>query len=496
MRTSFLRILAILTTLAAGMPISAAVLLDFDRGRKPNHSGYGARTQYALVAHPKLSGRVLRVQFTPGDSIGVNRAGIADWTPFAAIEFGVFNPSSPVQLEFVVRHSGSMGTGSRVAHPIEIVSGVGQVKINLAELRRADGAVPGLRYINHWFIRSPTATAKLYLTSLHLTGTASLKPNPTSKLRAERLKMLVMPRIVSPIDSNTPEADALLSALEVFPADNVWNTAIDSWPAHPNSALIVEKIGKIKPLRLNHHLPFVLIPTDQTLVEVALGEHLQQSDPGPYPVPLVTMIEGWPARDKSAGDRNRLGSQINLPPRPGQRRAIIVDPTRRLLWEFSQMKRSSDVWIAKHAAFFDLKSNGLRREGRQSADAAGLPIFPALIRHDELRRGIVEHAMRFTVSEVRSMFTPPARRSPGTNADRRLPRMGERFRLRADFDLSSFSAPTAAILQGLQMFGMIVADQGEDWTLSTTTDPRIPLIHAELARVRGRDFEVVVPPAN
>jgi hypothetical protein len=165
-----------------------------------------------------------------------------------------------------------------------------------------------------------------------------------------------------------------------------------------------------------------------------------------------------------------------------------------MLYEFYQLKLTDHGWQAAQASIFDLKSNRLRPDGWTSTDAAGLPIFPAVVRHDELRRGLVEHAMRVTVVKTRRAYVAPATHFASRLVDRDLPRMGERLRLRADFNVSGFSPPVRAILKGLKKYGMFVADNGLDWDISTAPDPRIPSLHEELRRVKGSDFEVVVAP--
>ena len=127
-----------------------------------------------------------------------------------------------------------------------------------------------------------------------------------------------------------------------------------------------------------------------------------------------------------------------------------------------------------------------------SADAAGLPIFPATVRYDEIKRGLVEHAMRFTVKNTRRAYVYPATHFASKKTDENMPRMGERYRLRADFDTAGYSAHAKAILKGLQKHGMIVADNGGDWRLSVAPDSRIKGLN-ELSKVKGSDFEVIEP---
>jgi hypothetical protein len=178
----------------------------------------------------------------------------------------------------------------------------------------------------------------------------------------------------------------------------------------------------------------------------------------------------------------------------GDRHAIVVDPVSRMLYELYQARRTDGGWQAAQTSTFDLKSNALRPDGWTSTDAAGLPIFPAVVRYDELRRGMVDHALRVTVRRSRRAYVSPATHQASRLTDPALPRMGERIRLKAGFDLSGFSPEAQAILKGLKRYGMLVADNGIDWAVSVAPDRRIPALHEELRRVKGSAFEVVVAP--
>lgn len=315
--------------------------------------------------------------------------------------------------------------------------------------------------------------------------------------RLERIRKATMPKITRPVMFNTPEADAILSALEVFPPDNPWNLVVEDWPLHPSSQKIVNSIGAAKPLRYNPDMAFILVPPEQNKVPVKLVSYPDESDPGPYMLPENVPIEGWPAfyaRNPKLKDVTLDEVQQDKLNENGDRHAIVVDPTNQMLYEFYQLKRIGKNWQAACEATFDLKSNKPRPDGWTSSDAAGLPIFPAIIRYDELKRGLVEHAMRVTVVKTRRGYAYPATHFASANASESLPRMGERLRLRKDFDVSPFSPEVQAILKGLKKYGMFVADNGIDWALSCAPDMRIPLLHEELRKVKGSDFEVVVPP--
>jgi hypothetical protein len=317
--------------------------------------------------------------------------------------------------------------------------------------------------------------------------------------RVERIRKAKMPALTKPVPFNTPEADAILAALEVFPEDNPWNLVVSDWPLNPKSKEIIASIGANKPLRYNPDMAFVLIPPDQKRVDVKLLTYPDESDKGPYPVPDEVPIEGWPAyytRDPKLKNTTLDDVQRDKLKENGDRHAIVVDPTNRRLYEFYQMKKTNAGWECSNEATFDLKSNKLRPDGWTSSDAAGLPIFPSLIRYDELKRGAIEHAMRVTVVKTRRAYVYPATHFASRLTDENLPRMGERIRLRKDFDTSKFSAEAKAILEGLKKYGMLVADNGLDWALSCAPDERIPVLHDELRKVKGSDFEVVVPPAG
>jgi hypothetical protein len=288
-----------------------------------------------------------------------------------------------------------------------------------------------------------------------------------------------------------------LSKLEVFPPDNPWNQKVSNWPLHPNSRNIVASIGLTDPLRYNADMAFILVPPNQKRVDVALTDFAAESDPGPYPVPDNLPIEGWPAfyrRDPRLRKLTLEEAQRDTMKIGGDRHAIVLDPLNRMLYEFFAMYKTEAGWTAAQASIFDLKTNQLRADGWTSADAAGLPIFPAVVRYDELKRGEIRHALRVTVRRTRRAYVAPATHYASRETDENLPRMGERIRLRQDFRIAGFSPEVRAILIALKRYGMFVADNGIDWAISVAPDERIPKLDNELRRVRGGDFEVVVPP--
>jgi hypothetical protein len=335
-------------------------------------------------------------------------------------------------------------------------------------------------------------------------------PNDRSGRRAAVLSLLVaaalaslalaaerarppMPTITAPVMFDTPEADAILAALRVLPPDNWWNRDVSGLPLHPDSAKMIASIGEDKPLEYNLDMGFVIVPPDQKRVEVKLLDYANESDPGPFPIPDDAPIENWPlARNENRKALPKPGQTLEDFQRnaEGDRHVLVVDPVNGALHEFYGTQRSDDGWQALQASTWDLRTGALRPERWTSSDAAGLPVFPAVVRYDECARGMVEHAMRFTVKRTRRAYVIPATHWASQSRDPAHPRMGERFRLRRDFDVTGFPPHVQAILKGLKKHGMLVADNGSDWWMSIAPDRRLEGLEA-LHRVKGKDFEVV-----
>jgi len=340
--------------------------------------------------------------------------------------------------------------------------------------------------------------AALILALVHTTLLAATPPGVTiNEERLARLKAAKLPPISQPLAFNTPEADAILSALEVFPPDNPWNIPVDAWPVAPNSKQMIAAIGETKPLRYNPDMAFVLVPPNQKKINVQLNAYASESDKGPYPVPDNALIEGWPAafkRDPATRSLTLNDVQRGKPTLDADRHGIVVDPVNRMLYEFYRLTKTDQGWTAEQASIFNLASNRQRPDGWTSSDAAGLPIFPSIVRYDELKRGKIEHALRATFKNTRRAYVYPATHYASRKTDPNLPRMGERFRLRKDFDTSKFSPEVRTILEALKRYGMLNADNGIDWAVSVAPDERIPVLHEELRKVKGADFEVVIAP--
>ena len=272
--------------------------------------------------------------------------------------------------------------------------------------------------------------------------------------------------------------NASLGGRRPFPPDNPWNTDISHAPVDPNSAVYIASIGLDKPLHFDPSIPYVVVSGDQPLVPVEFDVP-SESAPGPYPIPPNAPIEGGP---NARGDRH----------------VLVVDRDNWKLYELfaavPQTGVGGTTWRASSGAIFDLSSNALRPAGWTSADAAGLPIFPGLIRYDEVfEQQEIRHAVRFTCRRTQRAYVAPARHFASRLTDPNLPPMGMRVRLKADYDISRFPPPARVILAALKKYGMILADNGGDWFVTATSDPRwyVSGMSDALRHVRGRDFEVV-----
>lgn len=296
---------------------------------------------------------------------------------------------------------------------------------------------------------------------------------------------------------NTPEADAILAAMQIFPVTNAWNEDVSRLPLLPNSdamiAQIVSDLGSTRrTLRAFQEMNFVLVPDSQPLVPIRFVDYPDESDPGPYPIPANMPIETWPT---GTGSLTLQQWQQDINNTGGDRHSIVVQPNNGFTWETWQALLVGTSWQAANGAKFDLKSNALRPSGWTSGDAAGLPMFAALPRFDECERGMVEHACRVVVSRTRAQYIYPATHyastTPATQTN--VPAMGQRIRLKSSFVIpSTWSIEEKAILLGLKKYGAIVADNGGFFSISITPDNRWPSsAFNHLATVGITNFEVV-----
>jgi len=272
---------------------------------------------------------------------------------------------------------------------------------------------------------------------------------------------------------------AALGGKQVFPADNPWNRDVSGDPVDPNSDRLIASIGPDKPLHpdfgTKYGIPYVVVPGTQPKVPVSF-QYGDESDPGPYPVPPDAPIEG--------------GADAK-----GDRHVLVIDRDRWVLYELfaAYPEDGGKRWRAGSGAVFNLASNRLRPWGWTSSDAAGLPVFPGLVRYDEvIGQKSLSHAVRFTVVKSRRAYVPPATHFASRSDDPNLPPMGMRVRLKAGYDASRFPPAVQIILAGLKKHGMLLADNGSDWFITGAPDPRWNDEElATLKRIKGRDLEVV-----
>lgn len=263
-------------------------------------------------------------------------------------------------------------------------------------------------------------------------------------------------------------AVAVVAGCPVFPADNYWNTPVNDLPVHASSAEWLAAVGD-----LNLHPDFggpygipVTVTTRPARTKVRF-DYADESDPGPYPLTPRTRIE-------PAGDRH----------------TVVVDRKRCRLYETWNTRHTAAGWRAGSGATWNLRSNALRPADWTSADAAGLPILPGLLRWSEVRAGRVSHAIRFTAPTTAPRYIWPARHQAGSQ--RSAPPMGARFRLRSDFPLADYSPAARTVLRALQRYGLVLADNGSPWFFQGATNKRWPdHLLDELKTVPSAAFEAV-----
>jgi hypothetical protein len=268
-----------------------------------------------------------------------------------------------------------------------------------------------------------------------------------------------------------------------FPDSNPWNQDISNEQVDPNSDVYINSLGRYQTVHPDFGTwwngaplgqPFVTVSGSQRKVPVTF-DYASDSDPGPYPIPANAPIQGGP---NGAGDRH----------------VIVVDNDNGLLYEmYGAYPNGDGSWRALSGAVFDLKSNKMRPDGHTSADAAGLPIYPGLMKYEEVVvKKEVTHAVRFTANRTRNAYVYPATHGSSNSNDPSLPPMGMRVRLKKNFDISGYPQSVQVILRGLKKYGMILADNGESWMISGAPNDNWNdyELHT-IKQVPGDAFEVV-----
>jgi hypothetical protein len=292
------------------------------------------------------------------------------------------------------------------------------------------------------------------------------------------------PVVTTPTLFNTPAADAIVSAMQVMPRDSAWNEDISQQPLLSNSSAMIAQIisdlgASRRTLRPFYEMNYVLVPDNQPRITIPFFNYPDESDldggtfpNGNYPIPPNLPIETWP---KDTGNLTLQQWQQDVNNTGGDRHAIMVAPGPGSIWETWLTKLTQSGWQASNGAKFDLNSNTLRPAGWTSGDAAGLPMFPALVRYDECQRGMVEHAVRLVVAKTRREYIYPAQHYassiPATSVT--YPAMGQRLRLKADFVIPpSWTIEERAVLLALKKYGAMLADNGNFFSISVCPDDR------------------------
>jgi hypothetical protein len=272
------------------------------------------------------------------------------------------------------------------------------------------------------------------------------------------------------------------SSCPIFPENNPINQEITHAPVDPNSARYIASIGlgaRLHPdfgTNPSYGIPYTIVAASQPKVPIDFTEFGEESNPGPYPIPLDAPVEG-------AGEE-------------GDRHVLVLQEGTCKLYELYDARRSGAGWDAGSGAVFDLRSNALRPQGWTSADAAGLPIMPLLVRYEDVRRGYIDHALRVTVPRTQRGYIHPATHFASGSDNPSLPPMGLRLRLKASYSLARFHGQALVIMGALKRYGLIVADNGSPWYITGAPDQHWNEAQLqELKSVPGSAFQAVITGA-
>lgn len=332
---------------------------------------------------------------------------------------------------------------------------------------------------------SPVAQAPTATPVAQAANAASAAPKANTSPVAQAASASPVARVADaspvahPLSAAPAGAGPTIGGCPVFPTNNVWNARIDRLPVHPRSDAWIASVGPSTGLHPDFGsgldegrvigLPYTTVPGSQPEVSVSF-EYEDESDPGPYRIPPDAPVEG--------GDDNHV---------------LVVDRDACMLTElYAAEQESPRAWSAGSGAIFDLRSNRLRPASWTSADGAGLPILPGLVRYDEIAAGEIAHALRFTARRTQRAYVWPARHYASSIADPNVPPMGARVRLKASVDVSGYAPEVRVILMALQRYGMLLADNGSDWFVTGAPDPRWNNdTLRQLRRIVGNNLEFV-----
>ncbi len=378
-------------------------------------------------------------------------------------------------------------------NPTPVLTGISPASTNLGNFSLT---ITGSNFVSGAQVllsNSALSTAFFSSTQLTATGTAASSgtfsivvqnPDPgSSESSAINFEVNGSPQTSSCSGMATGQG-ASLNGFLPFPSDNLWNKDISSSPVDSNSANILNFIGNSIGLHPDFGsglyngssmgIPYSVVNGSQSLIPINYNAYGDESDPGPMPIPLTAPIEGYPN------------------PGSGDRHVLVLDSSNCFLYELYSSYPQTAQWNAGSGAVWDLLSDEQRPYTWTSADAAGLPIFPGMIRYDEVAAGSLKHAIRFTVQSSSAGFVPPASHWASNSSNQYAPPMGMRLRLKSSFNVSGYSAANQVILNALKKYGLIVADNGSSMYLSGAPDDRWDNsdLH-NLGNVHTSDFEVI-----
>ena len=387
----------------------------------------------------------------------------------------------------------SASSSVTLLNPTPVLAGISPASTNLGSYTltvTGSGFVSGAQVLVG---NSALTTTYLSSTQLTATGTASAAgtysvtvqdPDPGSSISSGLNFQVNGSQQTFNCSQMSLGAGASLNGFLPFPLDNLWNKDISSSPVDPNSAAVISYIGPTVGIHPDFGsglyngssigIPYTVVGSSQPLIPVTYTAYGSESDPGPMPIPLSANIEGYPN------------------PGNGDRHVLVLDNANCFLYELYSSYPQSTSWNAGSGAVWDLLADEQRPYTWTSADAAGLPIFPGLVRYDDVAAGAINHAIRFTLQNSSAGFTPPASHWAATTGNTTAPPMGTRLRLKVTFDVSSFSSTNQVILNAMKKYGLILADNGSSMYISGAPDSRWDNsdLH-NLGAVTASDFDVI-----
>jgi len=387
----------------------------------------------------------------------------------------------------------SSSSAVTLLNPIPVLTGISPASTNLGNYSLAitgsnfvSGAevLVGTSAVPTTFVSSAQLTATGVASSAGSYSVTVQNPDPGSSVSSGLNFQVNGSQQASNCSQMSVGAGASLNGFVPFPSDNLWNKDISSSAIDPNSAAIISYIGPSVGIHPDFGsglyngssigIPYAVVDSTQPLIPVNYTAYGSESDPGPMPIPLTANIEGYPN------------------PGNGDRHVLVLDRANCFLYELYSSYPQTSSWNAGSGAVWDLLADEQRPYTWTSADAAGLPIFPGLVRYDEVAAGAINHAIRFTLQNSSAGFTPPASHWAATTSNTTAPPMGTRLRLKAGFDVSAFSAANQAILNAMKKYGLILADNGSSMYISGAPDPRWDNsdLH-NLGSVTASDFDVL-----